>query len=363
MRLLLLLLLIIAHPPQLRALPETFPQELWERPDPAILGINRDSLKRFSERVGGDGCIVKDGYLIHEWGHISRKRDWASASKPVLSTMLLLAVAQQKLAKVETSVKELGWALQPKDQDMTLLQLTNMTSGYHLLEKPGAVYAYNDYGIQLLAKSLERIYAQPLNEAALAALAPLQFQDGEVFGARNHVGATISPRDMARLGWFWLHQGRWGNQQLIPQELFTRNVRVQVPATMARSAGDAEDYLGIGTYGGSTNQTPWGPGVYGFCFWFNGKLPSGERMWPSAPEDTFQANGMWNRHTVTMIPSRNMVIVVSQADSPGKFIPGNLDGAVNRNLKLLLDALPPATPPPTSKAKSKSNSKSTPKPK
>jgi CubicO group peptidase (beta-lactamase class C family) len=354
---LLLLLLILGHPPPLRALPETFPQELWERPDPVILGINGDSLKRFSERVGGDGCIVKDGYLIHEWGHINRNRDWASASKPVLSTMLLLAVAQKKLAKVETSVKELGWALQ-QDEDMTLLQLTNMTSGYHLIEQPGVAYAYNDYGIQLLAQSLEKIYAQPLKDAALAALAPLQFQDGEVFGARNDVGAMLSPRDMARLGWFWLHQGRWGKQQLIPQELFAQNVRVHVPASMALSAGEAKDYLGIGSYGGSTNQTPWGPGVYGFCFWFNGRLPTGERMWPSAPEDTFQANGVWNRDTVTMIPSLNLVIVVSRADSPGHFNPGKHDGPVDRNLKLLLDALPPPTPPPTPTPKVKNKSKS-----
>jgi CubicO group peptidase (beta-lactamase class C family) len=337
---------------QLIALPETFPGEQWERPDPVILGVNGDNLKRFAKRVGGDGCIVKDGYLIHEWGNISLNRDWASASKPVLSTMLLLTVAQKKVPSVNHRLAELGWALEPKDQEMTLLQLANMTSGYHLIEKPGAAYAYNDFGIQLLAESLEKIYSQPLNTAALAALAPLKFQDGVVFGSRNDAGAMLSPRDMARLGWFWLQRGRWENLQLIPQEHFTENVKVQVPASMALSEGESKNYLGLESYGGTSNQTAWGPGVYGFCFWFNGKLPSGERMWPSAPEDTFQANGSWNRHTVTVIPSLKMVIVVSKAENPGSFHPGKHDGPVDRYLKLLVEAVPaPKAKAPKAKSK------------
>ena len=340
----LLLLLAALTGTQAFALPETFPQELWERPDPVILGMNGDNLKRFAERVGGDGCIVKDGYLIHEWGNFNSPRDWASASKPVLSTMLLLAVAQKKVPSVHHPVAELGWELEHKDKGMTLLQLANMTSGYHLLEKPGEAYGYNDFGIQLLAKSLDKIYPQSLNDAALEAMAPLKFQDGIVFGSRNEMGAMLSPRDMARLGWLWANQGRWGQQHVIPKDLWNENVKIHVPVTIPRSAGETSDYLKIGSYGGSTNQSPWGPGVYGFCFWFNGLLPNGERMWPSAPLDTYQANGMWNRDTVTVIPSLKMVIVVSRATKPGRFDPGKHDGPVDRNIKLLMDALPAVKP-------------------
>lgn len=316
------------------------PGPQWEKVKPEQVGLNEKKLKQYAERVKGDGCIVRYGKMAYQWGDVKSSRDWASASKPVLSTMLLFGVEHRIIDSVNTPIAQYGWALRGDDVGITFRQLACMTSGYACEEGPGAAWAYNDYGIELFAQSLERAFGRSLNDAAKDFMAPLQFQDGRVFGSRRGHGCTLSPRDMARLGWFWLNEFKWGDQRLISHRLFTRNIKVGVPTDMPRSAStEADDYLELDTYGGGVNQTLWGPGCYGFAFWFNGKLANGQRVWPAAPSDAFQANGIWNRDTVTMYPSLDMVVVVSMARKPGKFQPGMVEGAANQNMKLLMDAV------------------------
>lgn len=321
-----------------------FPDKTWAQRTPAEVGLEVARLDAFAANVGGDGCIVKDGYLVKTWGATATHAWWASASKPVLGTLLLLAVQEGRLPDVDAPVRSAGWELSAKDHAMTFRQLANMTSGYACLEPPGAAWGYNDFAIQLYARSLEKIFAQPLAEAFGARFDALQFEDGAFFGHRNNLGVVASPRDFARLGWLWLNRGRWQGRALIPEKLFAACITPQVPAGFPRTRTTREntdDYLRIGSYGGGTNQTPHGPGVYGFNFWFNERTVSGERVWPAAPADTYQANGLWNRDTLTIIPSLGLV-VASRGAQPGKFEPGQPDGTYNQNLRLIIEAVRPS---------------------
>jgi CubicO group peptidase (beta-lactamase class C family) len=169
-------------------------------------------------------------------------------------------------------------------------------------------------------------------------LAALQFQDGEFFGGRGGLSVAASPRDFARLGWLWLNRGRWKGKGVLSEKLFIENIKPGVPADLPRTTAKGEDYLGIGTYGGGTDQTKYGPGVYGFNFWFNEPGTSGARVWPALPAGTYQANGMWNRDTVTIFPSLRMVVAVRGA-KPGKFEPGKAEGKYNENMKLLMESV------------------------
>jgi CubicO group peptidase (beta-lactamase class C family) len=316
------------------------PGERWEKVKPEQVGLQEKKLKQYAERVKGDGCIVRYGKMAYQWGDVKSSRDWASAAKPVLGTMLLFGVEHRVIDSVHTPVAKYGWPLREDDAGITFRQLACMTSGYACEEGPGAAWAYNDYGIELFAQSLERAFGRSLNDAAKDYLAPLQFEDGRTFGSRRGRGCTLSPRDMARLGWFWLNEFKWGERRLISHRLFTRNIRMGVVPELPRSVTThPDDYLKVGTYGGGVNQTPWGPGCYGFGFWFNGQVATGERIWPSATSDAFQANGIWNRDTVTMYPSLELVVVVSSARKPGAFQPGVVEGRANQNMKLLMDAV------------------------
>lgn len=317
-----------------------FPGVSWETKRPEEVELSGGSLDEFARRVGGDGCIVKDGYLIKTWGNLAQHKDWASAAKPVLSTLLLAAVADGRLRSVDAPVKDCGWELSAKDRGMTFRHLANMVSGYACTEAPGQAWGYNDFAIQLYAKSLERVYAEPLDKAFRTRFAALQFEDGEIFGSRSGLGVTASPRDFARLGWLWLNHGRWGERDVVPASLFDACIRPGVPADLPRTQGKGADYLNIGSYGGGTDQTPHGPGVYGFNFWFNQSLADEQPLaWPALPADAYQANGMWNRDTVTVIPSLRMIVALRGAKL-GPFEPGKADGAANQNLKLLVETAP-----------------------
>ncbi len=320
-----------------------FPGKSWEQRAPGEVGLDAAKLDAFATAVGGDGVVIKDGYLVKTWGDVATHKWWASASKPVFSTLLLLAVHEGKIANVDAPVKSAGWELSPKDATMTFRQLANMTSGYATVDAPGATWGYNDFAIQLYARSLEKLFGQPLADAFDARFAGLQFEDGAFFGHRNNLGVVASPRDFARLGWLWLHRGRWEDRVIIPEPLFTAHVRAQVAADLPRAVTAStkpDDYLAIGSFGGGTNQTPHGPGVYGMNFWFNRPTSTGERVWPAAPPDVYQANGLWNRDTLTIFPGLRMVVAVRGA-SPGKFEPGVPGSVYNQNLRLIVEAAQP----------------------
>ena len=315
-----------------------FPGRAWQVRPAAELGLNAALLETFATNVGGDGCIIKNGYLVKSWGEQTTHKWWASASNPVLSTLLLLAVQEQKLASVDALVKSAGWELSSKDAGMTFRHLANMVSGYCCVEAPGAAWGYNDFAIQLYARSLEKVFGQTLDEALKQRLGDLQFEDGNFFGHGNGLSVDASPRDFARLGWLWLNRGRWKGKELLSEKLFVECIKPGVAADLPRTLGKTEDYLHIGSYGGGTDQTPHGPGVYGFNFWFNERTKTGERVWPAAPPDTYQANGLWNRDTVTLFPKFGMVVAVRGA-KPGKFEPGRVEGKYNQNLQLLVNSV------------------------
>jgi len=317
-----------------------FPDEQWAQKAPEELGMDREKLQRLARRVRGAGCIIKDGYLVYSWGNQTKKFNWASAAKPVISTMLFFAVHEGRLSSVNDRVGQWGWKLEGRDGDMTFYHLANMTSGYAMPDAPGEAYSYNDFAIKLYVLTMERVFGKGLNAAAMEYLKPLQLQDGTLFDSHGRVVTT--PRDFARIGWFWLKKGNWKGRQLLPRRFFQQYMRPHVPADLPRSKGHSRkpnDYLHIGSYGGGTNQTPYGPGVYGFNWWFNAPIDAeGRRFWPDAPPDAFQANGLWGRYVVAVFPSLKLVAAAGGGNW-GKFEPGESDSRLNRALKLLTDSV------------------------
>jgi CubicO group peptidase (beta-lactamase class C family) len=272
--------------------------------------------------------------------------------------MLFFAVNEGKVASVDHLVKDLGWNLIDKDKTMTMRHLANMVSGYARGEAPGAAWAYNDYGIKLYKLSVfDKIFNEgSANNAATKPnrLGALQFQDGSIFSSRGGYGLSTSPRDFARIGWFWANRGTWNGNQLIPKQFFDDYMKPGVPGNLPRTARSGSDYLNIGTDGGPSDQSQWGPGIYGFNWWFNARVGTSNNLaWPDAPADLFMANGHWNRELMVVIPS--LGVVAAARGSWGTLSPGSASASMNRNLKLLADAVIEA-PVKSLKLKKKSES-------
>jgi CubicO group peptidase (beta-lactamase class C family) len=215
-----------------------------------------------------------------------------------------------------------------------------MTSGYARGEAPGARWAYNDNAISLYAQTLERVFQTDLNSAVLQRLAPLQFQDGALFGSRSGLGMVASIRDFARIGWFWLNRGNWAGVQVLPASFFDNFLKPGVAGSVPRSSAAGSDYLGVGSFGGDSDQTGFGPGIYGFNWWFNSPVGTTSTLaWPHAPPDTYQANGHWGGEVVIVIPSLQIVVAaVGNWGDESNFTPGSASTKMNMALKLIEEA-------------------------
>jgi CubicO group peptidase (beta-lactamase class C family) len=291
-----------------------YPGETWQTRKATAAGLDTAKLDKFAKAVGGDGVVIRNGYLVKSWGRPERRADWASSCKPVISTLLLFAVQEGKLKSVDDPVRpwvQKKWSskdLIEKDRTMTFRHLADMTSGYSRGELPGTHWAYNDYAIKLYANLMTEVLGTSLNDAALSRFKPLGFQDGDLFGSRGGAGVNTSPRDFARVGWFWLNKGHWADKQILPRKFFTNYCKPDVPRNLPRTKQSGKDYLGIGTHGGGTDQNFPGQGVYGFNWWFNSEMSGGEKFLPSLPDDTFCTIGHVGKEVMVIIPSWQMVV-------------------------------------------------------
>jgi hypothetical protein len=144
----------------------------------------------------------------------------------------------------------------------------------------------------------------------------LGLQDGLEFRKTNR-RISASVRDFARIAWFWLNRGQWGETRLLPERYFSEYMRPQIAKDLplTRSA-DTADYLGIGTYGGGSDHfTDHGPGIYGFNWWFNdtGGAHPDRQTWPDAPADTVMSIGARGNNSA-FIPSLRLLLVCGDGD-------------------------------------------------
>ncbi len=299
-----------------------FPDKTWSVKTPSELGVDAAGLEKFSRTVKGTGTVIKDGYMIYSWGQeTERPFDWFSAAKPVLSTLLFVAITEGRVKSVDDPVAAWGWDFRDKDKGITFRHLADMTSNYACKESPGKAYSYNDCAINLYAKTLKKVFAASLIEAGVSRLMnPLQFQDGRIFSPPEYMeGMRVlcTTRDFARIGWLWLNRGKWGDRQLIRADLYDACQRPQAPADLPNTVkADTNDYLEIGTYGGESDHfSKSGPGVYGFNWWFNttgGKHPD-TIAWPDAPADTYMSLGLRGNNTA-MMPGLRLLVASANGD-------------------------------------------------
>src|SRR5262249_45572680 len=132
---------------------EMFPGVHWDSRSPSEAGLSPAKLEQLATHVGGRGCVVRHGFMVFSWGDQTQSSDVASAFKPVLTTLMLLAVQDGLLASPDDKVSAVEPRLRAlndgKDAAITWRHLASQLSGYGLTDKPGVAYSYNDYAITL----------------------------------------------------------------------------------------------------------------------------------------------------------------------------------------------------------------------
>jgi CubicO group peptidase (beta-lactamase class C family) len=331
--------------------PIAYPAADWERRSPEDVGLSADKLNAVAKFAGGHGCVVRNGYLVFTWGDSAKSEDIASAMKPIISTLLLLAVQQGKITSVDAAVADYEPRLKDlnsgKDARITWRQLASQTSGYGLSEAPGEAFSYNDFALALYYDTLtHKVFRQDGTRLLREQLGDaLGFQDPytfDAFGPNDRPGRlSISVRDLARFGLLILNKGKWRDRQILKPEFVEMMLSSPVIANMPLTRGRNADMLPRQrTIGGGKNITPVGPGYYSFNWWLNRTDRAGKRLYVDAPPDAFFAMGHGGQRALCVIPSLDLIVAWNDAKlDDHDASPGNPTTKCNRAMRLLRESV------------------------
>lgn len=277
------------------------------------------------------GLIIKNGYIVAQWGDLQRVDMTFSVTKSYLSTIAGLAVDNRLIRSVDDKVKEYVWdekfdgehngkvtwrhlLTQSSDWSGCLFDICDWadrppkTGGIddwknRKLLEPGTNYEYNDVRVNLLSYSLLQVWRKALPavlkekimdpigasstwrwfgyENSYVNMDGLMVQS--VSGGGHHGGGIfINTYDQARFGLLFARKGKWKNQQLV-----------------------SADWVEAAHKPSSANKS------YGFLWWTNHNNDLG-----NISKDIYTAQGYGGNYIV--IDSEHDLVIVTRWLDTGK---------------------------------------------
>lgn len=233
--------------------------------DPGILASLRAWLLQSDDRPFA-AVVIRHGWIALE---VSRGNDpardtgrVASVSKAVCATVLAVAAEESRNGRTPVRMRFddpafafIPWARplsDPRKAAITVKQLLNHTSGLcpeatgapnegtwdyilghsddprtqRLSFDPGTACGYSTHAFDHASLVCETVTGLPYDQFAVKALfQPLgierwwfeYFDGGPAAGRHPSHGVGLSARDLARIGWCMLQNGRWGDRQVVPR--------------------------------------------------------------------------------------------------------------------------------------------------
>ena len=278
------------------------------------------------------GLIIRNGYIVAQWGDVKRVDMTFSVAKSYLSTMAGLAVDNRLIKNVDDRVSEYvtdetyegdhnskitwrhlltqssdwsgclfdicDWADRPLPKEGGIDEWKNRT-----LYEPGTHFKYNDVRVNLLAYSLLQVWRKPLpvvlkekimdpigasttwrwygydnSFVNIDGVMVQSVSGGGHFGG----GLFINTLDHARYGLLFLRKGRWKNQQLI-----------------------SEGWIQAARQPSGANKS------YGFMWWLNE-----ENRYKEVPKNIYLAEGFGGNFIV--IDNEHDLVMVARWLEPSK---------------------------------------------
>lgn len=277
------------------------------------------------ERGGPAGLIIKNGYIVGQWGDVDRVDMTFSVTKSYLSTVAGIAVDNGLIKNVSDKMNryvtdgsfdgahnsKITWEHllnQSSDWSGTLFDLHDWADRppregtiddwkNRKQNEPGTVYKYNDVRVNLLAFSLLQVWRKPLPmvlkekvmdpigasttwrwhgyENSYVNLDGLMMQS--VSGGGHHGGGIfINTLDHARFGLLFLRNGKWKDQQLVSEKWVKA---VQQPSAAFKR--------------------------YGYLWWLNA-----DKEWPNLSSKIYYAAGYGGNYII--IDKENELVVVTR---------------------------------------------------
>jgi CubicO group peptidase (beta-lactamase class C family) len=272
--------------------------------------------------------VVVGGRSLFTYGDLTHLSYLASGRKSILA-LLYGRYVEDGTIDLNRTLSDLKFTdvggLLPTELDATIQHLLTARSGvYHPAsnggddlahapprgsERPGARYLYNNWDFNAAGAVFERLTGREIFDALEADLArPLQMQDfdrtrqvknGNLEASQYPAyPIVLSTRDMARIGLLALHDGRWGDRQIVPAAWIKRTTTIVSKfSDMDQAFEDSPPTVGRWGYG---------------CLWW---------VWDAlSPADplagAFTAWGVGGQY-ITVVPKLDMVIA-HKTDTAGR---------------------------------------------
>jgi CubicO group peptidase (beta-lactamase class C family) len=264
---------------------EIWPGVSWDRATPEQVGMDADGLLKardFALTGEGSGCITRHGRLVMQWGDQKRRYDLKSTTKAIGVTAVGLALKDGKINSLQDLANKYhsSMGVPPKSNvetswpdTITLFHLATQTAGFdknggytELLFEPGTKWAYSDGGPNWLAECITLAYGQDLYSLMFERIfAPIgidkkdltwranAYRPKDINGIpRREFGSGIhaNVNAMARIGYLYLRQGRWRDEQIIPASFVDMARKVPgavggLPVVKKESYFNASDHYGL----------------------------------------------------------------------------------------------------------------------
>jgi CubicO group peptidase (beta-lactamase class C family) len=311
-----------------------YPNPDWPLATPEDAGfdpVGLASAEAYAASIGSSClAVVQDGRLIFErhWDASTPTRvhkTW-SIAKSFTSTLLGIAIDRGEIAGMDQRASDFVSEWRGTDKEtITIGDLASMSSGLEFdlvtdnlyaafveeqtqtaidlapTSPPGTTWHYSNRAVQVLHRVLEvATGVEPEAYARQHLWAPIgmnidrdseQYTHWERDGAGDatmYMSVHASCQDLARLGYLYLHRGRWQDQQVVS------------PAYVTAATSPSQQL------------NP----VYGYLWWVNGAEPAegstqqmfDGTMMPLAPDDLFSAQGL-GQTFIDVVPSTHTVYV------------------------------------------------------
>ncbi|WP_236017249.1 serine hydrolase [Roseivirga sp. E12] len=295
----------------------------------SLIGFGREPfheiLGPMRERGGPAGVIIKNGYIVAQWGDVDRVDMTHSVTKSYLSTTAGLAIDNGLIRNVQDKAGDYVWdgtfdgAHNAKVTWHTLLNQSSAWSGelfglqdwadrpprsgglddwrFKKPVEPGTVMEYNDVRVNVLAYALLQVWRKPLPQVLKERImdpigasttwrwygydnswvnvdgVKMQSVTG---GGHSGGGVFVSAMDHARFGLLFLNEGNWNGKQLISKD-WVNAVQVSSEANTS----------------------------YGYLWWLN----RGPRKWRGVEDESIYYAAGFGGNFIVVDKTNDMVIV------------------------------------------------------
>jgi CubicO group peptidase (beta-lactamase class C family) len=299
-------------------------------------GWNSDSLDKLKAFViNGTNAtgmvIIQSGKILLEYGDTKETSYLASCRKSILSMLYGPFVEKGKI-DLSTTIEQLHvddiGGLLPIEKKATIKDLLTARSGvYHAASnegdasamapkrggvEPGSFWLYNNWDFNVAGYILEQQTGKNIYQLIDSILArPLQMQDWNINEQRK-TGDTarskylayhmwFSTRDMARIGYLMLRNGRWKNEQIIPAKWV--KTTTSVVTTYKKAVEEKTAYFHFG---------------YGYLWWIWDE-PYNKGVYRGA----YSATGAYGQF-ITVLPELDLVVAFKTKYEYGRQTPTDL---------------------------------------